>query len=447
MHNVGDYHQYRGTGKIVAICLTINLDRRHLGKITLEEKGEQYGLEYDPLWLNGGGFPVSPHLKPGECTSESVKRFLANLLPEGKWLEELSVSSHISRSNVFGLIAAIGAETTGALSFRIGDAAEGGQATNFRSVTLDELAKRICQRKNLSIAVWDGKPRLSVAGVQDKLPLLIRADGQMGFGEGELASTHILKFGTDLTLHLVINEYVCMQLAKAVKLPVAEVELVRFGEPVLVVRRFDRELSGDVVVRRHLIDGCQILDLPPTYKYERPFGKGGDAAVIRSGANLPDLFASCRLCRIPAAAMRDMLNWVLFQLLIGNSDAHGKNISFFVGPAGIDMAPAYDLLNLDMYAAEYDRDFSMAIGDAFAPEDISPWELAEMCERCGLPKRLVANTLITLSGKLLKAMDRIDLSPLLPGEETEFAGEVVAAIRKNVERYLPYAKKLPKIVV
>ena len=269
----------------------------------------------------------------------------------------------------------------------------------------------------------------------------------MGFGEGELASTHILKFGTDRALHLVVNEFVCMQLARAMKLPVAEVALARFGEPVLVVRRFDRELTGDTVIRRHLIDGCQMLDLPPTYKYERPFGKGGDAAVIRSGANLPDLFASCRLCRIPAAAVRDMLNWVLFQLLIGNSDAHGKNISFFVGPAGIDMSPAYDLLNLDMYANQYDRDFSMAIGDAFAPEDISPWELAEMCERCNLQKRLVANTLTALSGKLLKAMELIDLSPLLPGEESDFAREVIAAIRKNVERYLPYAKQLPKITV
>lgn len=431
----------------MAAYLTINLDRRHLGKIILEEKSEQYGLEYAPSWLDGGGFPVSPHLKPGESASESVKRFLANLLPEGRWLEELSVSSHISRSNVFGLIAAIGAETAGALSFMMGEEPKGGISTSFRPVTSDELTGRISQRQNVSIAVWDGKPRLSVAGVQDKLPLLIRADGQMGFGEGELASTHILKFGTARALHLVINEYICMQLARIIKLPVAEVALARFGEPVLVVRRFDRELTGDTVVRRHLIDGCQMLDLPPTYKYERPFGKGGDAAVIRSGANLPDLFASCRLCRVPAAAIRDMLNWVLFQILIGNSDAHGKNISFFVGAGGIDMAPAYDLLNLDMYSTQYDRDFSMAIGDAFAPEDISPWELAEMCERCNLQKRLVANTLTILSGKLLKAMDVIDLSPLLPGEETEFAGELIAAIRKNVERYLPYAKQLPKMAV
>ena len=431
----------------MATLLTVNINRQHLGKIILEDKSEQYGLEYALPWLDGGGFPVSPHLKPGEYASESVKRFLANLLPEGRWLEELANSSHISRANIFGLIAAIGAETTGALTFSIGDTSSEEPATSFRSVTAVEFTERISQRQNVSLAVWDGKPRLSVAGVQDKLPLLIRADGQMGFGEGELASTHILKFGTAGALHLVINEYVCMQLARIMKLPVADVSLVRFGEPVLVVRRFDREVSGDTVIRRHLIDGCQMLDLPPTYKYERPFGKSGDAAVIRSGANLPDLFAACRLCRVPAAAMRDMLNWVLFQLLIGNSDAHGKNISFFVGPGGIDMAPAYDLLNLDMYAAEYDRDFSMAIGDAFAPEDISPWELAEMCERCGLQKRLVAKTLATMSEKLIKAMDTVNLSGLLPGEETEFAGELLDIIRKNVERYLPYAKQLSKIVV
>jgi serine/threonine-protein kinase HipA len=431
----------------MATRLTVNINRQHLGTITLEESGERYALEYALSWLDGGGFSVSPHLKPGKCASESVRRFLANLLPEGRWLEELATSSQISRANIFGLVAAIGVETTGALTFRMGDTPSEEPPTSFRPVTAVELTERISQRQNVSIAVWDGKPRLSVAGVQDKLPLFIRPDGQMGFGEGQLASTHIMKFGTARALHLVINEFICMQLAKGLKLPVADVSLARFGEPVLVVRRFDRELVGDHVLRRHLIDGCQMLDLPPTYKYERPFGKGGDAAVIRSGANLPDLFAACRLCRVPAAALRDMLKWTLFQLLIGNSDAHGKNISFYVGPGGIDMAPAYDLLNLDMYATEYDRDFSMAIGDAFDPEEITPWELAEMCGRCGLQKRLVAKTLTTMSENLLKTMNAAKLSGLLPGEETEFASELLDKIRRNIDRYLPYAKQLPKIVV
>ncbi len=68
-------------------------------------------------------------------------------------------------------------------------------------------------------------------------------------------------------------------------------------------------------------------------------------------------------------------------------------------------------------------------------------------KRCGLQKRLVTKTLTTMSEKLLKAIDTVNLSGLLPGEETEFAGELLKKIRRNVERYLPYAKQLPKIVV
>jgi len=98
-------------------------------------------------------------------------------------------------------------------------------------------------------------------------------------------------------------------------------------------------------------------------------------------------------------------------------------------------------------AAEYDRDFSVAIGDAFDPEEITPWELAEMCERCSLQKRIVAKTLTTVSENLLKAMNAVNLSALLTGEEAEFAFELLDKIKKNVERYLPYAKQLPKIVV
>ena len=431
----------------MAATLSIHANSRSLGRVSLLEQGEQYALEYDPSWIADGGFPISPHLKPGACPSESVRRFLANLLPEGRWLEELAATNHISRSNVFGLIAAIGVETTGALTFKMADAQPGAAETSFRPVTPLELEERIARRREVSLVLWDGKPRLSVAGVQDKLPLLIRPDGEMGFGEGELASTHILKFGTGRARHLVINEYICMQLAKAISLPVADVSLARFGEPVLVVRRFDRDFSGASVFRKHLIDGCQMLDLAPTYKYERPFGKGGDAAVIRSGANLPDLFAACRLCRIPATAVRDLLNWVLFQLLIGNSDAHGKNISFFVGPSGIELAPAYDLLNLEMYAAEFDHDLSMAIGDNFESGDITAWDLAEMCSRCNLQKRFVAGVLGTLSAKLLAAIDSINLSGLLPGEETGFTADLLGVLRKNVARYQPCIQQLPKITL
>ncbi len=427
--------------------LAVYCDQQHLGTITLDGHNDRYGLVYAPAWQAQSGFAVSPHLLWGTVKAESVKRFLANLLPEGKWLEELSVDRQISKSNIFGLIAAIGAETTGALTFYHAGGREEPPPTSFRPVSDEELRDRLAIRHQRSIATWDGKPRLSVAGVQDKLPILIRPGGAMGFGEGDLASTHILKFGTTAGMHLVVNEYICMELARLVKLPAAPVALARYGEPVLVVERFDRRWSGARVERRHLIDGCQMLDLPPAYKYERPFGKSGEGAKIRTGASLPALFTACRLCRIPALAIRDLVHWVLFQLLIGNSDAHGKNISFYVGPKGIDVAPAYDLLNVTIYGDQYDQDLAMAIGDTFSLEAIHAYQLAEMCDECGLPRRQVATALLTLGHSLVNAVDTLELSGILTDEEQGFARDLLGAIKTHCQRFLARAKELPGIKV
>jgi serine/threonine-protein kinase HipA len=425
--------------------LAVYSDQRRLGSITFDGHDDKYSLLYDPEWLEKSGFAISPHLKPGACRSESVKRFLANLLPEGRWLEELSVDRQISKSNIFGLIAAIGVETTGALTFRQNGGKVGEMPTSFRSVGIEELQDRLVRRQQLSIATWDGAPRLSVAGVQDKLPVLIRPDGEMGFGEGDLASTHILKFGTKADTHLVVNEFICMELARMAKLPVAPVTLARYGEPVLVVERFDRRWSGRRVERLHLIDGCQMLDMPPTYKYERPFGKSGEGAKIRTGASLPALFAACKLCRIPALAIRDLLNWVLFQLLIGNSDAHGKNISFYVSRNGIDVAPAYDLVNVEIYGNRYDRDLAMAVGDTFEFNAIHAYQLADMCDECQVPQRQVATALQSLCNLMVKAADTIDLSGLLAGEEHAFGQDLLGEIKTHCQRFLQIAKELPGV--
>lgn len=224
-----------------------------------------------------------------------------------------------------------------------------------------------------------------------------------------------------------------------------ERESILYSEPVLVVERFDRRWSGRRVERLHLIDGCQMLDLPPTYKYERPFGKSGEGAKIRTGASLPALFAACKLCRIPALATRDLLHWVLFQLLIGNSDAHGKNISFYISRNGIDVAPAYDLVNVAMYGNRYDRDLAMAVGDTFEFNAIHAYQLADMCDECQLPQRQVATALRSLCNVMVKAADTIDLSGLLAGEEHAFGQELLGEIKTHCQRFLEIAKELPGV--
>ena len=145
--------------------------------------------------------------------------------------------------------------------------------------------------------------------------------------------------------------------------------------------------------------------------------------------------------------MRDLLNWLLFQLLIANSAAHAKNISFFVGPAGIDVAPAYDLVCLDIYGDRYERDLAMAIGDTFGTDDINAFQLAEMCEDCKLPQRQVAKTFITLCQRMLLKLAEVALPADLTAEERGFASTMTAMIKERTLVYLDHAEKLAKVVL
>jgi serine/threonine-protein kinase HipA len=139
------------------------------------------------------------------------------------------------------------------------------------------------------------------------------------------------------------------------------------------------------------------------------------------------------------------LNWTLFQLLIGNSDAHGKNISFFVGKAGLDLAPSYDLLNIDIYGDEFERDLAMAVGDEFSAEKVLPYDLTEFCDACRLPPRQVATRLKNLGTAILKRMEDLPLGNDWSTEEKDFARELIEKIKGNAGRFLEIAEELPRV--
>ena len=387
-------------------CLSVFLGEQQIASLQLS--ADQLLWHYAASWQQQG-FALSPHLPlHGEIPPLNVQRFLRNLLPEGPGLEELLASFRLARHNTFALVQAIGQETAGALTLL-----PAGQSptdtTQFRPLSEPELAERLASRQQLGLTVWDGKPRLSVAGVQDKLNLLLDPQCGMGFGEGRLCSTHILKFERPELPHLVLNEYVTMQLAHACELTVAQAERrVIGGHPALLVTRFDRKADLPTQVRRrHLIDGCQVLNLPPEYKYERNFlyghkaGSSRDVAHIRDGANLPALFAFAAACRNPALTRKAMLEWVLFNLLVGNADAHGKNLSFFVGKQGIELAPWYDLVNIALYP-DFEQDLAMALGDEFNAAAIHAYQLADFADSCHLPRSLVSRQLTILAQRLLR---------------------------------------------
>jgi serine/threonine-protein kinase HipA len=425
--------------------LRVYLGELPIGFLLADSQG-QLTLEYTSEW-QASGFGISPHLPLAVAGNHQVvQRFLRNLLPEGQGFDILLENYQLSRANTFGIIRALGTDTPGALQFMV-DTAEPVQSARLRPILPAELLERLDNQPVRNLIVWDGRPRLSVAGVQHKINVLTDAQDGLAFGEGSLCSTHILKFEPTNQNHVVLNEYLVMQLAKAIGLSVAEVELRRFGQHrALLVTRFDRKRQGDTVLRRHLIDGCQALDLPPEYKYERNFGNSRDVANICDGASLPRLFAFCDHCRSPALARKYLLDWVLFNLIISNWDAHGKNISFFVGKNGIEPAPYYDLVNIAVYP-EYQQELAMALGDDFDTR-VSAFQLADFAKSCGLSRSLVQATLTAMCKQVVEQLPRVWAACILktPAEQ-QFAANLRDSIQQQTSRLLEHAGMMQDVEI
>jgi serine/threonine-protein kinase HipA len=147
-----------------------------------------------------------------------------------------------------------------------------------------------------------------------------------------------------------------------------------------------------------------MLDLSSSYKYERNFGSNRDVKNIREGASFSKLFKSANICEVPAVAKLEMLNWSIYNLIIGNCDAHGKNFSFFVNKVGIRPTPFYDLLCI-LAHKDVEYELAFAYGDEFDPNKIKAYELRAFAEDIGVNFKLVSQTIDRLSNAITKALD------------------------------------------
>ena len=435
-----------------------------IGQLQQDAHSGLLHLKYEENWQQHG-FAISPALALNEPhPPASAYNFLDNLLPEGEARKLLAQNLGVSEKQVFAQIRALGRDLSGAVTFVDAQKTQSHKPV-FRPISEQEMLQRLEQKEDFGLLIWDDKPRLSVAGVQDKINVLLNDDDgdEIGFGDGTLCSTHILKFERHDSTHLVLNEFFCMSLAKTVGLPVANVIFKQFGEfpalfsalfPALLVERFDRKLDSaqQRVLKRHLIDGCQALDLPRDYKYERNLGDGRDVAHIRDGASLAKLFAFCRSTPTPAANIQWLVNWQLFNLMINNYDSHGKNLSFFYGKDLCQFTPCYDLVNVAMFP-QFKHTLAMAIGDEFDPNSIFAYQLAEFAECCAIDKKLLSRSLTTLAKHVLKALETMDACSLLDDKVilSPMDEDYWQQLRNNIEtrtrHFLAQAAEIPYIDV
>jgi serine/threonine-protein kinase HipA len=419
-----------------------------VGTVDFESLEEQFSFQYSEQWRRAdAAYSISPHIPIDGVApaSGTVRRFLENLLPEGRALDIVASTYQIAKNNLYGLIRELGQETSGALAFFAAESTPAVQTTR-REIRLEELKQRIDERDRVPFAVWDGRVRMSIAGYQDKLSVYLDPDNRMYLVEGDLASTHILKpEPAEKRLQLLVaNEHFSMSLARRLGLAVAPVSILRVPDAILVVERFDRVRDAERVRRLHIIDACQALDLPVAYKYERNFGSGRDVRNIRDGVSFGRLFSIAQYTVEKAVTRLGLLRWAMFQYLIGNADAHGKNMSFFCKPAGLALAPCYDLVSVVQYEG-LDHELAMAYGDEFRLEQIRPYDWAVFAVRTNIPRGLLVREMVRMGKSAAEAAARQAEDSLYVEQERPLVARIAEFVRRQATSMVEMAPAVARV--
>lgn len=297
-----------------------------------------------------------------EPFKEKVCRaFFGGLLPENPNMRELLAKKYnINVNDDFKLLKEIGRDCAGALSFHeMTEPQKSYQMLKIEGSILsdEELTKYL---RELPYRPYLGK-RLSLAGAQEKTAVCV-INGKIALPNDDIPTTHIIKTALPKYVQSIQNEYICMKVAKEIGLEVAEVEIRKVGEiEFLLVERFDRKYSNNLECERILQeDFAQSLGIQARDKYKVTF---------------KDCLKVLNQTATPANSKLRFVRQVIFNYLIGNTDAHAKNFSVYLTNDGITLTPAYDLLCSSIY--DCDQRIAMKLGKARYYADVTEkdWEI------------------------------------------------------------------------
>ena len=347
----------------------------------LSAAGRELEFAYDAKWrARAGAFGLSPRLPLREepWRGEEVLFFFANLLPEGNLLDTLCKLRRLPRGNVFRLLETFGRECAGAFEIVPEDEQSARvQKPDYAAYTRAALRKDLTSlRANIPLLQAHDALRLSLAGAQNKIP--VRYDGKkLWLPQHGAPSTHILKPALQPEAEYpdaVLNEAFCLRFAAALGLNVPATTVLTDPEPMLLIARYDRVVDGAKIRRMHQLDMCQLTGTLPDQKYESDGGPG-----------FAELFAQVDThSASPALDRLALVDWLLCNFLIGNADAHAKNVAMLCDEDGrLRLAPAYDLLALG-YWPRLSTDMAMSIGNERRPEWVQMRHWQRLCEAVGL---------------------------------------------------------------
>lgn len=332
----------------------------------LSRDNDSYFFCYDEEWLERRSpIPLSYSLplKKEPFTPKETKPFFSNLLPEGQFRDHIAGKYRVSPEDDFELLAALAGDCAGAIALYPEDAPPPSleNQNKYRFLSEEDKKKLFDEAfiMDLTFLGPEEQTRLSLAGMQDKLPITIK-NGNFYLPLDGSPSTHILKPEHPRWKNFVENEAFCMSLAKKVGLDVPNIFILNGEDKAYIIERYDRRIDEEGrVIRLHQEDFCQALGYSYRLKYEEKGGPGHK-----------ECFKLVQQFKNPLADKIKLINLTVFNLLICNYDCHCKNISLlYEDGAAPSLAPFYDLVCVGVY--DLPNDLAMSIGGVFTPRDLS----------------------------------------------------------------------------
>jgi serine/threonine-protein kinase HipA len=382
--------------------LSVWWDGRISGCLYLGPDGETL-FAYDADWLADPKAPALSFSLPKQAEPfkrSAVQAFFGGILPEEGQRTAIARALGVSADNEFRLLEYLGGEVAGALTLLPeGETPASPSDTAPKLLDDDALVQLLDHLPLRPMLAGEDGLRLSLAGAQSKLPVLL-IDGQIALPAPGQPTSHILKPPISRFEGTTENEYFCMSLASAIGLEAAAVEMRLVADrPFLLVTRYDRAIgAGGSVTRLHQEDFAQALGIPSHRKY-----------ASEGGPIFPDCFALLRRAATrPAREILKLLDAAIFNLIIGNADAHAKNFSLLHsagnGGGAITLAPLYDLLSTVIYPDLHVK-LAMKIGGKSVLEDIEPRHWDRFGADAGLGAPFVRARIGQLCNAVIEAID------------------------------------------
>ena len=147
------------------------------------------------------------------------------------------------------------------------------------------------------------------------------------------------------------------------------------------------------------------MGLPSVQKYEE-----------EGGPSFKECFELInKVCSEPVVEREKLLGWLVFNLLTGNSDAHGKNLALLYRADGsIGLAPFYDLVCTFSYNNIH-RNMAMSIGSRSDPGRIGPRQFDILAEECEVGAKWLRGYVLNLaeltSVVIEEGLDHLEIEP------------------------------------